>query len=220
MNGKYLKANKVFLIVGAVLGWFALLAQLYLTIVNNAIPVAESVVRYFSYFTILTNIIVASCFTALLLNFNKSRQGFLSGARVLAAVTVYISVVGIVYNLILRFTWQPQGLQLIVDELLHAVMPVLFIVYWLIFVPKNTLSWSDAFSWLMYPFVYLVFVLLRGSLSGFYPYPFIDVKEIGYNKVLLNSFYLLIVFLTLSLLLVWIGKLLGNHRKKNKYLRY
>lgn len=220
MNGKYVKANKVFLIMGAVLGWFALLAQLYLIIVNNAIPVAESVIRYFSYFTILTNIVVTSCFTTLLLNFNKSRQGFLAGAGVLAAVTVYISVVGIVYNLILRFTWQPQGLQLAVDELLHAVIPVLFIVYWLIFVPKNTLNWSDAFLWLMYPFVYLVFVLLRGSLSGFYPYPFIDVKKIGYNKVLLNSFYLLIVFLTLSLLLVWIGKLLGNHRKKNKYLRY
>jgi hypothetical protein len=219
MERKYEKANKLFLITGALLGWFALLTQLYLIIVNNPITVQEAVIRYFSYFTILTNIIVVLCFTLLLFNLNI-KEGFFSNPKVLAAVTLYISVVGIVYNLILRFTWQPQGLQFFVDELLHAIIPVLFIIYWLIFVPKNTLNWSDTLAWLCYPFIYLLFVLLRGAMSGFYPYPFIDVNQLGYHKVMLNSFYMLIVFLTLSLLLVGIGKLMGNHRKRNKYLRY
>jgi len=220
MEGKYLKGSKVFLITGVLLGWFALLAQLYLIIVNNAAPVIEAVVRYFSFFTILTNIIAALCLSKLLLNANKDDHSFLTRPDTLAAVTVYISVVGIVYNLILRFTWQPQGLQFFVDELLHAVLPILFISYWLLFVPKNTLKWSASLLWLIYPFFYLLFILLRGSCSGFYPYPFVDVNKLGYNKVLLNSFYLLIVFLMLSLLLIGSGKLIQNHRKKNKYLRY
>lgn len=220
MEIKHLKASKIFLTAGALLGWFALLAQLYLIIVNNPIPVAESVTRYFSFFTVLTNILVALCFTTMLLRFNTANCGFLARPDTLAAVTVYISVVGIVYNLILRFTWQPQGLQFVVDELLHLVMPILFIIYWSVFVPKHTLKWSATVFWLIYPFVYLVFILFRGARSGFYPYPFMDVNQLGYQQVLLNSFYLLVVLLTLSLLLVGIGRLLQNHRKKNKYLRY
>ncbi|SDK43433.1 hypothetical protein SAMN04487898_108159 [Pedobacter sp. ok626] len=214
MDKKHAKANKLFLMTGAIAGWFALIAQLYLTIVNNDIPVLESVVRYFSYFTILTNIMVVLCFTLLLFNFNKNDEHFFSKPKILAAVTVYISVVGIVYNLILRFTWEPKGLQLVVDELLHAFIPVLYVVYWLIFVPKSTLKWKDAFAWLIYPFVYLVYILVRGDFSGFYPYPFIDVGALGYNKVMLNSFYLLIVFLALSLILVWIGRKMQNARKR------
>ncbi|MBB2151359.1 Pr6Pr family membrane protein [Pedobacter gandavensis] len=219
MDEKRDKANKLFLMIGIFTGWFALITQLYLTIVNNQIPVIESVTRYFSYFTILTNIMVALCFTQLLLKFNKKEEHFFSRPKILAAVAVYICVVGIIYNLILRFTWQPQGLQLIVDELLHAFLPVLFSVYWLIFAPKSTLKWADAFAWLSYPFVYLLFILARGSLSGFYPYPFVDVATFGYQKVLLNSFYLLIVFLGLSLLLVWIGRFITNRQQKNKPIR-
>jgi len=217
MDKEYDKANKLFLTIGTITGWFALITQLYLTIVNNQLPVMESVVRYFSYFTILTNIMVALCFTMLLLSFNKKGEHFYLRPKVLGAVTVYICVVGIIYNLILRFTWQPKGLQLIVDELLHAFIPALFMIYWLFFAPKSALKWANVFTWLIYPFVYLVFILLRGAVSGFYPYPFIDVATLGYNKVVLNSFYLLIVFLVLSLILVWIGKLITNRQKKKNY---
>jgi hypothetical protein len=214
MDKKYDKANKVFLMTGIITGWFALIAQLYLSIVNSDIPVMESVIRYFSYFTILTNIMVVSCFTLLVFNFSKNEESFFLKPKVLAAVTVYISVVGIVYNLILRFTWQPKGLQHVVDELLHAFIPALFVLYWLIFAPKGSLKWTDPFAWLIYPFVYFVYTLARGRFSGFYPYPFVDVGGLGYNKVLLNSFLLLIVFLVLSLILVWIVKLAANRQKR------
>ncbi|WP_219222645.1 Pr6Pr family membrane protein [Pedobacter antarcticus] len=214
MDAKYNNANNFFVMTGILTGWFALITQLYLIIVNNQIPVTESVARYFSYFTILTNIMVALCFTLLSLNFNKKEERFYPKSNILAAVTVYISVVGIVYNLILRFTWQPKGLQLVVDELLHTFIPILFVVYWVIFAPKSAWKWSGAFRWLIYPFVYLIFILVRGAFSGFYPYPFIDVDKIGYNNVLLNSFYLLIVFLVLSLTLILIGKLIANRQKR------
>jgi hypothetical protein len=206
------KANKLFLIAGFFTGWFALITQLYLTIVNNQIPAIESIIRYFSYFTVQTNIMAVLCFTFLLLNFNQKEEAFYSKPKILAAIAVYITIVGIVYNLILRFTWQPKGLQLVVDELLHVFIPFLFLLYWLIFAPKKTLKWANAFEWLMYPFAYLVLILLRGSISDFYPYPFIDVNTIGYNKVILNSFYLLIVFLVLSLIFIWIGKLITNKK--------
>ncbi len=135
--------------------------------------------------------------------FSKSTTG--------TAIAVYITIVGIVYNIILRFIWNPQGLQMVVDESLHLIIPVLFILYWLIFAPKAGLRWKNVFPWLIFPLVYILLILIRGALSGFYPYPFIDVKTLGYNKVLLNSGGLCIAFLLLSLLFVAIAKMMSRY---------
>jgi hypothetical protein len=112
----------------------------------------------------------------------------------------------------LRNLWHPEGLQLVVDELLHSVIPVLFLLYWLIFVPKGLLQWKNVFSWLIYPVVYIVFVLLRGKSSRFYPYPLINVNDLGYSKVLLNCCGLFIAFLLLSLLFIAIAKMMSGAR--------
>ncbi|ALL07552.1 hypothetical protein AQ505_19885 [Pedobacter sp. PACM 27299] len=213
MTVKYDKANKLLLTTGMLSGWFALIAQLYLMLLNNPIPALEALTRYISYFTILSNIMVALCCTMLLFNFYEKAERFYAQPKTLAAVTLYICVVGLIYNLILRFTWQPQGLQRLVDELLHSFIPALFLIYWLIFAPKHTLKWADAFPWLIYPLIYLIFILIRGAYTGFYPYPFVDVTAFGYPTVFQNSFYILIVFLGLSFLLIWVGKSIAKRQK-------
>jgi hypothetical protein len=139
----------------------------------------------------------------------KSRQGeFFSQPRVSTAITAYITFVWIAYNILLRHLWNPTGLQLIVDELLHSFIPILTILYWLIFVSKSELQWKSILLWMIYPLIYLMYILTRGALSGFYPYPFIDVNDLGYSKVFLNDAGLIIAFLLLSLLFVAIGKLM------------
>lgn len=189
-----------------ILGWFALVAQFYLIILNRTVSVGETIIRYFSFFTILTNLLVALCFTFLLRK-SKSRLGiFISKSNTLTAITVYIIIVGIVYNVILRFLWEPKGVQLIVDELLHTVIPLLCIIFWWIYVRTKTLKWKDAYSWLLYPLVYIFIILIRGALSGFYPYPFIDVNTIGYGKVFINSGILAVCFLGISFLFIATGR--------------
>ena len=142
MDSKLIKVPSYYLIVMAALGWFALAAQLYLIIQNRVASVAETVIRYFSFFTILTNIIVALCVTVLLVKPNTKCGKFLYRPATLTAITVYITIVGIVYNVILRFLWQPQGLQKIIDELLHTVIPFLFILLWVFYVSKSERSKS------------------------------------------------------------------------------
>jgi hypothetical protein len=72
------------------------------------------------------------------------------------------------------------------------------------------LKWKDILRWIIYPIVYLFVVLIRGAFSGFYPYPFIDVREDGYINVLLYGVGLITAFLLLSLLFVAIGKLMSR----------
>jgi hypothetical protein len=207
------RTQQLYLTIAAILTGLAVVVQFYLLIVNRVTAVPETIIRFFSYFTILTNILVAFCFTNLLVKPNFAPARFFSKPTTVTAIAVYITVVGIVYNIILRFAWNPRGLQMVADELLHLVIPVLFILYWLIFAPKARLQWKNVFPWLIYPVLYILFILIRGALSGFYPYPFIDVKKLGYSKVVLNSSGLFIGFLLLSLLFIAIAKMMSRHSR-------
>lgn len=202
--------TKTYAFMAALLGWFAVVTQFVLLIQNRTTSIPEATVRFFSYFTILSNILVALGFSFLFLD-SKSKWGrFFTNPSVLTAVTVYIIVVAAVYNIILRIIWHPVGLQKLADELLHSVIPVLSVLYWVIFVPKSSLQWKNSFAWLLYPLAYILFIALRGAFSGFYPYPFTNVTAIGYPRALLNGFFLSVVFMGLSLFLIAVAKFISR----------
>jgi hypothetical protein len=208
MRSSATKKN-LFITIGALLGWFAVALQLYLIIVNNTFSAAEALARFFTFFTILTNILVALCLTMLLIDPDK---GIFTRPGSQAAIAAYITVVGIVYNIILRSLWAPQGWQLIVNELLHSVIPVYFIIYWLVFSPKAGLQWKNMLGWLVFPVAYLVLIMIRGALSDWYPYPFVDVLTLGYAKVLINSAGMVVFFLLVSVIFIALGRTMSNQR--------
>jgi hypothetical protein len=195
---------RIFLALLAVLAWFALAAQLYIIIRYRNASVGATVVQYFSYYTILTNIMVAWVTTLLFIR----REDTSKRQKLLTAILVYILTVGLTYNTILRSLWKPEGLQLLADNLLHSIIPFLYLVFWTLFVRKQLLRWKDVWPWLIYPLVYLMYILIRGAYFGVYPYPFIDVTQLGYARVMMNSLAVSGIILFFSLLFVGISKLL------------
>lgn len=205
-------SNRIFLSIIAILGWFALVVQFYLQITSGFASKPELLIRFFSYFTILTNLLIAVCSTVLVLSSNSSFYKFFQKQQTLTALTIYIVVVGITYNAILRSIWDPQGMQRVVDELLHLIIPILFLLYWLIFVKKDQLYYKNVFPWLLYPFIYAVLAFIRGAFSGFYPYPFIDADKLGWSKALQNAGLLTLFFLVLSLLFIALGRMISKKK--------
>jgi len=203
--------GKVFIGLISLLAWFALFAQLYIHLTVLPFPVKEQIIRYFSYFTILSNLMVAISCTMLFIGNGTDGGRFFHRQSVVAAITVYIVIVGAVYNLVLRSVWDPRGLQKVVDELFHTVNPILYLLMWIFVAGKDQLNWKMVFPWLIYPIVYCIFILIRGRASGFYPYPFINVTELGINKTVQNIGILSISFLLVSLLCVAIGKRMSRH---------
>jgi hypothetical protein len=205
---------RVSALLGALLGWFALLLQLYLMLVQSpggAREMVGTVITYFSFFTILTNFLVALIFTATVFSSETGRpvsgwREFFCRPSVQAGAAAYIAIVGIVYRLLLRQLWNPQGMQWVADVILHDVIPVGYVLYWVLFAPRTELRWKDALGWLVYPAVYAVYVLARGAVSGLYPYPFMDVKVLGYGGVLVHAAVFLLVFLGMGLLVVAVGR--------------
>lgn len=202
------QSAKFIALLGVLTGWFAVITQLVLQINNREVSIPETICRFFAFFTIDTNILAALCFTFIFLQKNSRLGKFFTKASTITAITVYITIVGIVYNVVLRSEWDPQGMQKLVDELLHSVLPALFIIFWLIFVPIEQLKWKNAFPWLIYPILYMAYGLGFGAITSFYPYPFVNVNKLGYNKALTNAGTILLVIFLLSLALIATGKLM------------
>lgn len=191
----------------AVLAWFALLLQFFLMMQQAAPGTSlQAVINFFSFFTILTNLLVALATTLPLLAPNSAAGQFFLRASTQSATAVYIAMVGVTYSLLLRHIWNPQGRQKIVDVLLHDVVPLLYVAFWIFLVPKFTLRWSDAVRWLAYPLVYMAYILARGFISHWYPYYFINVDTIGLSRALIHAAGLLFAFFGLGLLFIAIGR--------------
>ena len=193
--------------IAAAIGWFAVILQYWLVMKGDIGPgPVNRTINFFSYFTILTNILAATAMTAAVL----SPGTFFDRAAVRTAIATYIIVVGVTYHLVLRELWSPQGWDWIADVSLHYVTPTLFALDWFVFVAKRPIAWSSARGVLVFPLVYMVWTLWHGSWSGFYPYPFVDVHKLGLQKVLINGAGLTMALLALYVVLLAIGRLIGR----------
>lgn len=203
----------IFRIIIAVVAWFALGLQQYIIIdktPGNGMTPLGAVWRFLIFFTVLSNLLVAISMTAIALAPASAAGRFFSKSSVLASISVYMFIVGVVYNAALRNIWNPTGRDRVADELLHVVMPLLCLMYWIFFATKKGLQWKHAFYWLSFPAFYVAYALIRGRTEGFYPYFFIDLDKLSAAKVILNSTILLAVFVVVGLLFVAIGKRLSR----------
>jgi hypothetical protein len=203
-----------YLVTAALITWVALSLHFALTLERSLAhggAVLGAVALYFSFFTILTNLLAALVLTGAAIGWREaSRPG------IAAAITVYLCIVGGVYLVLLRNPYGPYDLQFAADATLHYATPVLFGFYWLVFVRKGSLKWRAPFVWLLYPVAYLAFSLLRGAMTGFYLYPFLNVAALGYPRVLASSLLLMVIFLGLGFGAVAIDRMSALSRPETR----
>lgn len=151
----------------AIIGWVGLALQLWLIV--EAMGMAGGAWRFLAFFTLLANIGAALVAAAVA-----------SGATVALArpkakfvAATSIALVGLVYSLWLRTTWDPQGLQRLADIALHDAVPVLFVGMWLAGLHEQ-LKWRDLLWALVPPLLYCAYALARGAADGFYAYWFLN----------------------------------------------
>ena len=177
--------------LGITLQFFLLLREA----LHRGTPLLPAIARFFTYFTILNNLLVAWTTSRVWL---RDR----SAPAIETAVATYIAVVGIVYSLVLRSLWNPVGLGRLADELLHDVIPVAYVLWWLLLAHKSRLLWRVLPNFFVWPLIYLAASLVIGAWTNWYPYPFIEVPRLGYLKVLTVSAALLLLLLFLGVLAI------------------
>lgn len=208
---------RAFTLVAALIAWAAVTLQFVLSLqlaVANGKGIVGGVVIYFGYFTILTNLLVASALSAPLAAPNSLLGKFFARPNVATTVATAITVVCLAYFFLLRQIWEPQGWQFVADVALHYVTPALFLLYWGFAVPKKGIRFVDIFRWLLYPVGYMVYILIRGALTGLYPYYFIDVNALGYGQALLNALGVLVGFIVVATALILVARFIQRFENR------
>jgi hypothetical protein len=145
--------------------------------------VLTRVVRYFSYFTIQSNIAVLLASLAVLAAKPLAEPRW--RALRLAAL-LGITVTGVIYVTVLAGDSDLAGWSQVANIMLHYLAPPLTVLTWLAFGPRVRFAWSDILLALIWPTLWIAYTLIRGAIVDWYPYPFIDVATHGYGKVAVN----------------------------------
>lgn len=156
--------------------------------------------RMAGYLTVLANLALGVQMAWVALNHS------ISGPRA-AGFAIVMAVVGITYHLLLAGLWNPQGMAFWADQGLHTATPLLMGLWWLAFAPKD-IGLRNIPQWLAVPVLYGAYALVRGSMTGFWPYPFLDVGILGPVQVAVNLAVSLAGFAVLGAVLVGLARLL------------
>ena len=124
-----------------------------------------------------------------------------------------ISVTGIVYWLLLA--GEPTtGLDWVANMLVHTVVPVAAVGSWLLVGPHGRFRWGLLPLMLLIPVAWLVFAMMRGAISGYYPYFFIDVTEVGYAMASLSILGVVAFALIVACAYVGLDKVMCAARRR------
>jgi hypothetical protein len=91
-------------------------------------------------------------------------------------------------------------------------MPIIYVAFWLCFVPKRTLHLRYMIDWILFPLVYALYTVLHGQASGFYPYYFyfVDVANLGLDQVLRNMGRFLVFLALVGAAFILVDRILGR----------
>jgi hypothetical protein len=136
--------------------------------------------RFFAFFTILSNLFAAVLWLWLAARWKATRtrrDDLLRGASVLYLVLTFMVVVVLLSGAELQVA-DPR-----VDFIVHKLFPVLVVIDWIIDPPETDLRLRDVGLWLIFPLLWIGLTLVRGAIDGWYPYPFLDPDNGGYRSV-------------------------------------
>jgi hypothetical protein len=181
------------------------LAAITTSFLDSVTQSNNSAVNFFSYFTILANLFVAIVLIAGAINLIRRKDPTEAGDILRGSATVSIAIVGIVFGLLLSHL--DSGMIPWTNFVLHSLIPIVMVLDWLIQPPKTKLVPRHIWFWVLYPIAYLVYSLLRGASTNWYPYWFIDPSKSpsGWTGVLAYSAAITVGFLAFSFVLLWLG---------------
>jgi hypothetical protein len=160
--------------------------------------------NFFSFFTIQSNILAVAALFLLVAVPRDRRTALFDGAR--SAAVLYIGITGVVFALLLSGHQEDvQTATSWVDFVVHKLIPVVLFLDWIVDPPRYRLPSWTVVAWLAYPAAWFAYTLVRGEIVDWYPYPFVDVSNLGYGGVLARAAGLTVAFALAASGLLWLG---------------
>ncbi len=196
---------------GLLLGVIAVGLQFSISIpayLANGMTLVEALVQFFSFFTILTNIAITLIYLSALVGWTW--LGWFRAPLTRAMMAGVMALVMIFYHVLLRPIWQPEGLFLVCDYLLHYAAPILYLIWWGVTQKHGNVDYPALPAMLVPPLIYLAYVMVRGALTNTYPYPTLNAFELGYGQVAINVALVALGLTILYLIIIGIDRTLAR----------
>ncbi|WZH38074.1 MAG: Pr6Pr family membrane protein [Microbacterium enclense] len=187
----------------------------------NGRDVATVVANFFSFFTILSNVSAMVALAIVGVRFFARGRRLDADppalATVLAWVSTYMVVTGVVYNLLLRgLPLQPETVGWS-NEVMHVWGPLFLLLDVVIGPCRRRLPWSAALGAAIFPLAWIAYTLVRAPLitnptTGdpfWYPYPFLNPANGGWGSVALYIVVIAAVIVGVAFGVVAIGRARG-----------
>jgi hypothetical protein len=140
--------------------------------------------EYFAYFSIQTSIIAGATLLWTGLTSWSGRKDSKAQSIVRLAATACYILVSLAYNLLLRGTANDPrdgdyDWPVLPNEIIHVWAPIALALGWLFLQGPVRLKLRAALWVAVYPLAWLIFSVLRGLATGWWPYWFIDPSGAG-----------------------------------------
>ncbi|MFV0414134.1 MAG: Pr6Pr family membrane protein [Oscillospiraceae bacterium] len=193
-------------------------------------------VSVFSYYTIAVNCLCFIFYFASVIGLiadlaKRGVRGTSSfGIHFKGALIVAMCAVVALYLLVLPAVFNTTGGTVAnftpANFLAHLVVPAMVLADWLLFDKKGWYRPSDPIVWLLIPYLYYAFILVRAQFGVLYldgsnyPYAFINADQLGWARVLANIGILSLLFLAVGYILFAIDAIWGSIIKKKQKQRH
>lgn len=181
-------------VLRAVLGLAALVA-IAVQMAWTLSPGKLSILNYSSYFVILAGFLAAvALITHASLNLRGGSDPFLSNLR--GATTLFM--VAVLIGTLSSGGQLEPGVFAWAAVILHWVLPIALITDWFAAPSAESLGWHHAIQWLIFPLAWVIYTLLHGAFTGWYPYRHIDPSSVGAWQV---AIYLILSAIVLAVVI-------------------
>lgn len=167
---------------------------------------SKALIAEFSFFTIWSNIIG----TIYLLRAGRVPRWFAVDAVAMLTIT------SIVYNTLL--SKELHGLWQFTSPVQHTVMPISVFAFWLLNAYRRPIfKVRTIIMALGIPVIWSILTFTRGAQTGWYPYFFIDVTNLGLATALRNAIGVYLGFFILCSILALIERIIRLIKRGTKY---
>ena len=166
--------------------------------------------EYFAYFSIVTAIVAGAFLVTTGFGLVRNKEGSKKIEIARLSLTVAMIVVGVVYHLLLAdapgdvgdgdYVWP-----VLPNEVIHTYGPILIVIDYLLSHKAFRIKLRSALWVAVFPLTWLVFSVIRGLVTNWWPYWFINPNEEGGVPGMLTyiaaitAFFLILGFLVLGI---------------------
>lgn len=174
--------------------------------------------RPFVYYTSLSNMACSLFMLAALVHqFRHGSREFCPKVKFVFVIMILVTC--IVYNLLLNGygSWQAYFAD-VKNSLYHLILPVLFVLDWLLFYRRGRVTPGDPLLAVIPPALYAVYIVVRAAVADGlgitlgirYPYFFLNIDRLGWDGFALWTGILLAALLALGYSLYALDRLLSK----------